>query len=192
MLKADEPDYDNPPYYRVALLGCGAEKQDEPAEARDLYTSTYFQKKRRWAELYAYRYLIVSAEHVLLEPEDEIEPYDTRLSDLTETGRELWRQRLVDKLSVELSTVYGTPHSHEVVLLMGESYRDAVREALEATARGYFDEDEHAAVWSPFEDVEQARGGQGNQMGWLSDEIERAEKPNGQTDMEAFADGGEA
>ena len=185
--KADEPDYDNPPYYRVGLVGCGKDKCDEPAPAKDLYTSRYFQLKREWCEYYTYRWFVVSAEHGLLKPDEVIEPYEQSLADLTEKGKQLWTDKLVNQLSVELSTVWGTPHSHEVVLLMGDSggndYRSRVREALSRTARGYMDEDEHAAIYSPFEEESEARGGNGAQMGWLREEVERAEAPSGQVSL---------
>ena len=33
----------------LVVVGCGAAKRDEPTVAKDLYTSTYFQKKREFA-----------------------------------------------------------------------------------------------------------------------------------------------
>jgi hypothetical protein len=192
ILKADEPDYENPPYYRVGLVGCGQDNLDEPAEARNLSTPPYFEAKRDWCEWFCYRWFVVSAKYGVVRPDEEIEPYEQALSDLSDDGKRLWREKVQRQLQALLSTVYGTPHSHEVVLLMGDSgdndYRTQVREALRGTSRGYFAEDEHVAVWSPFEEVEEARGGNGNQMGWLKSEVERAEKGQvGQTDVGAWS-----
>ena len=188
ILKADEADHDNPPYYRVGLVGCGAQKRDEACMVREMYTSNYFALKREWAENYCYRWLIVSAEYAVVHPEDEIKPYETDLRELSEKTREMWTDLVTKDLRFHLSTVGGTPHSHEVVLLMGGTYREHVREALRRLPYGYEEEDEHADVYSPFEEVEEARGGNGSQMGWLKDEVERAENGHvGQTDVEAWS-----
>lgn len=56
--------------------------------ARDLYTSTYFGAKREFAEVVssgarkASGWGILSAEHAVIEPWKEIEPYDTTIDDL--------------------------------------------------------------------------------------------------------------
>ncbi|WP_424016164.1 DUF6884 domain-containing protein (plasmid) [Halorientalis pallida] len=74
------------------LVGCGDAKTDEPAEARDLYTSSYFVLKRRYAEAAvqwartadrrANAWAVLSAEHGILPARMEIEPYNTTINDL--------------------------------------------------------------------------------------------------------------
>jgi hypothetical protein len=78
------------------LIGCGQQKQetDEPMPAKDLYTSTYFSCKRRYAETVSQPgedapdgtpgWTILSAKHDVLWPSLEIEPYDETIDDLAE------------------------------------------------------------------------------------------------------------
>jgi hypothetical protein len=77
-------------------VGCGRQKADvyEPVPAADLYTSGYFQCKRRYAEAVARPaddapggtpgWTILSAKHDILWPSLEVEPYDTTIADLDE------------------------------------------------------------------------------------------------------------
>ena len=77
---------------RFVLIGCGDAKTDEPAEARDLYTSSYFAVKRRYAEAAvqwartadrrANAWAVLSAEHGILPARIETAPYDTTIDDL--------------------------------------------------------------------------------------------------------------
>lgn len=77
---------------RFVLVGCGDAKADEPRQAQDLYTSSYFRCKRRYAEAAtqwartadrrANAWAVLSAEHHVLPARLEVEPYDTTLDDL--------------------------------------------------------------------------------------------------------------
>lgn len=78
------------------LVGCGQQKADvnDPLPAADLYTSSYFQCKRRYAEAIGQPgeeapdgtpgWTILSARHDILWPSLEIESYDTTIEDLEE------------------------------------------------------------------------------------------------------------
>jgi len=80
---------------RFVLVGCGDAKADEPREARDLYTSSYFVCKRRYAEAAtqwartvnrrANCWAVLSAEYGVVPSRLEIEPYDTTTDDLSGT-----------------------------------------------------------------------------------------------------------
>jgi len=64
----------------LVIVGCCDKKRAAKCAARDLYMSPLF----RWARTYAEKYgtagwLIASAEHGLLRPDDVIAPYDRRL-----------------------------------------------------------------------------------------------------------------
>lgn len=72
-------------------MGCGQQKQDteEPVPAGELYTSTYFQLKKDYAEARSQPaeeselgWSILSAKHDILFPHLEVEPYDTTIEDL--------------------------------------------------------------------------------------------------------------
>jgi len=110
----------------LALVGCGSEKQNKSAEARLLYTSTYFMKKRTWAEgCHAWR--ILSAEHGLVNPDTILEPYDTAMSDLSEGAAQKWGKEVMEALRPELSDF------EEVVVLAGSDYYAPIGDALENT-----------------------------------------------------------
>lgn len=76
------------------MVGCGQKKQDteEPVPAGELYTSTYFQLKKQYAEARSQPiteenelgWAILSAKHDLLFPHIEVEPYNTTVDDLRE------------------------------------------------------------------------------------------------------------
>ena len=85
------------PFHGV-LVGCGDAKLDKPAEARELYTSNYFQLKRRYAERYGDLWYVVSAEHGLLAPDTTVEPYDTSLDALSPSERREWMRNVAEGL----------------------------------------------------------------------------------------------
>ena len=78
------------------MVGCGQQKQetDAPVPAEDLYTSSYFGCKRRYAEAISYPaddapdgtpgWTILSAKYDLLYPSLEVEPYDETIEGLTQ------------------------------------------------------------------------------------------------------------
>lgn len=77
----------------LALIGCGKKKRSIPCPARELYTGPLFTASRDWAEANAQAYWIASAKHLVLEPEQVVEPYDLALDDLdAETRRFRVRQ----------------------------------------------------------------------------------------------------
>lgn len=115
------------------LVGCGKQKQttDEAVEARNLYTSTYFDLKRHYAETATQwareakqqrnAWAILSAEHVIVPPRHEIESYETAVEDLhtpapdhrrnrdrpdgepVETLVDLWATRVASRLTAWLN-----------------------------------------------------------------------------------------
>ena len=96
----------------VAVVGCGAKKAETPTCASRMYTSGFFSLKREYAEAVCDDWYILSAEHGILEPDDVIEPYDTKITDLTKAEREA---RQV------------TMHSEAVVhVLFGQLYWDMI------------------------------------------------------------------
>lgn len=63
----------------IGLVSCGAQKLDQPAEARHLYTSPLFRMSLAYAELHCSRAYVLSAFHGLLELGRVVAPYDRRL-----------------------------------------------------------------------------------------------------------------
>jgi hypothetical protein len=84
---------------RGVLVGCGQQKRDERALAKELYTSNYFQLKREHAEKHADVWRIVSAEHGLVHPNRPLDPYDTALEDLSDDERNEWRREVATDLN---------------------------------------------------------------------------------------------
>lgn len=77
----------------IALIACGKKKRSFPCPARELYIGPLFTAEREWAEANADAYWIASAKHLILEPDQVIEPYDLSLRDLdAETRRTRARQ----------------------------------------------------------------------------------------------------
>jgi len=76
------------------LVGCVKGKADECREARNLYTSPLFKKRRRVAESNG-AWAILSAEHAFLWPEAEVSPYDTHIS---KVDTRTWRKRVIGSL----------------------------------------------------------------------------------------------
>lgn len=170
------------------IVGCGAAKRDEAALAKDLYTSTYFAKKREYAETIGDEWRILSAEHGLLDPYEEIEPYETSIDDLDED--EL--NRLAGDVGLELidltveERVVGRSFD-EIVVLAGRKYLDPLRER-DAFAAGISE-----VVTFPLQQNDLA--GIGEQMAWLAERVslegadqtrlvpDGGERPSGEEDQ---------
>lgn len=164
---------------RVAFVGCGAAKADvdDPVPAKDLYTSSYFSLKREYAETTCDDWYIVSAEHGLLSPDDEIELYDASLvpdddSFIGDYQAGKWSVRTSQEISTALSL---WTYTTTAVLLLGQNYQEHLEDWAFATIRH---------VETPFEDT----SGLMDQMGWLRDEIDNYQPP-GQAEIEDFGEG---
>lgn len=103
----------------VVLVGCVAAKLDRPAPARDLYTSTLFRLRRRYAEQHAPdRWAILSALHGLVGPDQELRPYNWRLADYRPRDRWSWSFRAFDAVVDR----FGRPGSLRLEIHAGEEY----------------------------------------------------------------------
>lgn len=140
------------------VVGCGSSKADEPAAACDLYTSSYFSSKRMYAEL-ADDWKIMSAEHGLVRPETELEPYDMH-PDHDDFDRDEYVARLGSQIARG-----AFDDADLVVLILSMEYTalfaDAMYEAYEqitASADPFY-------IVEPFEHINAS--GMGDQMGWM-------------------------
>lgn len=79
---------------RVALVGCGKAKAATGREARNLYTGPLFRAARHFAELQCDDWVILSAAHGVLLPDDFVEPYDRSLRKLRDAERSEWGNRV--------------------------------------------------------------------------------------------------
>jgi len=168
----------------LAVIGCGDAKRDEAATARDLYTSNYFALKREYAEHFADRVVILSAEHGLVWSKRTIDPYDTTLDDRD-------RDALVDEVAWNLRSPF-TDHTHtdEVLLLAGRDYASIYADAIAQENEIAFEPLDFGVV-----DVfaEADCGGIGAQMGYLRRAVDKdLRQPDGgaseqQTGLGRFA-----
>lgn len=131
----------------LTLIGCGSAKQDEPAPASELYTSSYFAKKRTWGRAWG-DIVILSAKYGIVQPDREIPPYDQTLKDYSDDEAAAWADDVLADL----------PHEYDAyVVLAGSDYVEPIRDGLEAV---------DGEVYFPFD----ATSGIGDQIGWLNDE----------------------
>ena len=146
---------------RAALVGCGNKKEPGVRQARDLYASTYFAKKRAFAETFCDSWTICSAKYGLLSPYRRIPSYDVTDSDIHAAT---WLEHIDTQLSAhlrndrvsELWVLLGTPY----LSLAPESGGPSLRDRLEALP---------CKVYFPFDET----AGIGYQMGWVNTCLEQ-------------------
>lgn len=112
------------PTASLCLVSCAADKLDRPAPAKDLYTSDLFVKTRRFVEIQDKRWFILSAKHGLVDPNEEIAPYEKTLKEMGKAARRDWAAAVLNALEPHLEGV------RAVVFLAGERYREFVAPAL--------------------------------------------------------------
>lgn len=105
---------------KIILIACVASKQNKRCKAKDMYISPLFKKSWEYAnQLQPDKIFIISAKHHLLNPEDEIEPYNETLYDFTSTQRKEWAKTVLKVLE---SKVEGSLNEHEFIILAGKKY----------------------------------------------------------------------
>ena len=112
---------------RVLFLGCVSEKGPAAVAAQDLYVSTLFRLRRAYAETLGSPWFILSAKHGLVGPDEVLEPYDMRLSDLPAASRRAWGDRVFAQLQVAVAPLPGRVFEFHA----GSHYVEAVRPHLE-------------------------------------------------------------
>ena len=103
--------------YRVAFIGCSAQKLDRPAPAREIYTGALFKLALQYAELVADVVYVLSAEHGVVPLDRELAPYDARLR--PENSKQ-WGQEV--SRSLVSSGTLDQARDREVLFLAGETY----------------------------------------------------------------------
>jgi hypothetical protein len=97
---------------RIVLIACVSKKGDKKAKAKDLYISTLFKSSLAYANrINADKIYILSALHHLLDLENEIDPYNVTLSNVSKNKRKNsliilskeekieWGKNIVDQLA---------------------------------------------------------------------------------------------
>ena len=137
----------------LCLVSCVSEKQDRRAPAKELYISGLFKKSRKLVELKGWNWFILSAEHGLVHPHEEIEPYDKTLNNMYKPERKAWANKTITQLEGHLDGV------NSVVIFAGEKYFEFISKELDR--RGI-------AVHIPM-----IGKGIGERGSWLKEQIEK-------------------
>jgi hypothetical protein len=111
---------------RAILLGCVKQKLDYAAPAKDLYRSRLWRARRAYAEASGLPWLILSAEHGVLEPDTVIAPYDVELRSLSVSARRSWGEHVVRGLERRFGSLDGMIFEVHA----GEPYRRAIEPGL--------------------------------------------------------------
>lgn len=103
----------------VVLIGCTKRKRDELSPARELYQeSPLYRKRLAYAEsLDPDLMLVLSAKHHVLKMDEEIEPYDVTLNEMSRDEGRDWASRVLDQLR-NLTD----PEHDRFIFLAGRSY----------------------------------------------------------------------
>jgi hypothetical protein len=112
----------------VALVGCVKSKRAGVHAARDLYTSPLFRARVADVEARGLPWLVLSAKHGVLRPDDPVEKYDETLNAMAARERAAWGARVVSQLVAELGGLAGTT----LEVHAGGRYVAAVAPLLEA------------------------------------------------------------
>ena len=102
----------------VFLVSCVKTKRNAACAAKDLYASDWFESARAYVEGHGAPWLILSAEHGLLHPDQVVAPYDKTLKTMPINERRRWAERVVKAFDAAV------PSARRVVFLAGASYRE--------------------------------------------------------------------
>jgi hypothetical protein len=186
---------DRPPV-RLVAVGCSGSKHDVDGAvpAADLYKGSYWTNKQDYGSAIGDQWRIISAEHALLEPDAEIEHYETTPDDLEDvpvdseeilpsgdpvtTLLDEWALRVHEALQEWINTAAGAasvdPRDVELEVLLGRRYHDPLQKRYVFSALGSPAE---LTVSHPFR--EHDFGGNGDQMAWMGDQVDQAVATDG-------------
>ena len=142
----------------VYLIACSARKLPQAAPAADLYTGQAFKLASKLARLRSTRWAILSAKHGLVEPDAVIEPYDLALRDASLEKRRAWGARVSAALHARgyrgERCVILAPRAY-VVPILADRLGSNMFEHYDTPLRGL---------------------GIGQQLGWLTKELNQAKQ----------------
>ncbi len=113
----------------IALISCVSMKLDHKAKVKDIYVSPLFKKNMQYAlNREVQDIFILSALHGLLGLEEEIEPYDLTLNDMSTREKNIWSRRVFKQILAHPDI----PDIKEVkfIILAGVSYRGTLEPVL--------------------------------------------------------------
>ena len=104
---------------KIVLVSCVKRKLPHKARAEDLYISTLFRFNLEYARsFHPDEIYILSAEHELLDLNQEIEPYEKTLNKMPTKEIKEWSARVIEQLKEKADL-----QDDEFIFLAGEKYR---------------------------------------------------------------------
>ena len=104
----------------ICLIGCVKTKRRARCMAKDMYISTLFKERYKYAQKMGKKIYIISAKYGLIAPNDKIEPYDMTLKGISSANRKKWAARVVAKLE----SIEHIGRGGGVMILAGKEYRE--------------------------------------------------------------------
>ncbi len=103
----------------IVLISCASRKLSHCAKAEDLYISDLFRKRLAYTrQLRASAMFILSAEHGLVRPDDQIWPYDVTLNKMSRADLKAWSDIVFGQLQTCTDV-----ENDRFVFLAGDRYR---------------------------------------------------------------------
>lgn len=109
----------------VGLISCGKNKLEYSAEAKDLYIGDLFKKARAYAEKVHDEWLILSALHQIVSPEQMLEPYNLTLNDASKEELISWSKDVFDTIKSKYK------NDTKIYIYAGSNYRKHLQPLLE-------------------------------------------------------------
>lgn len=128
---------------RIGLVACCGQKLKGSHRAADIYQSALFKKSRAYVEKNCDMWVVLSAKHGVLWPDDVIQDYDETLNDMPSDRRATWSKMVRGQLSGF--------SGDKMIVLAGNRYCE----------------------WTGGFDVERPMAGKGigQQIQWLTEEV---------------------
>ena len=113
---------------KVVLISCVSKKLNGKHSAKDLYISPLFRFNLSYAKsLKPDKIFILSAEHGLLELDEEIDSYDKTLNRMRIIERREWGEQVLEKLKRKVDL-----DKDEFVFLAGKKYREFLTPSIKS------------------------------------------------------------
>ena len=104
----------------ICLVACVSSKKHEKAPAQELYISPLFQKAQFYAANRFDQWFILSAKYGLVDPEQEIEPYEQTLNKMPKSQRDEWADCVFRNICSKVT------NGSYIAFLAGERYREGL------------------------------------------------------------------
>lgn len=78
----------------LAIISCGAKKKSIPSKAVDLYEGVLFKAALSFVKRNTLNFVIISAKHAILKPEQVVAPYEMRIDQMNNDKYKLWALRV--------------------------------------------------------------------------------------------------